>query len=426
MQEEQKKRVAVFRYSLISDIVNVKDLDWGEAERLIQEKCARKWDIPGSAKSRVSRSTILSWIRAYRVGNHDLKALYPKDRCDKGVSRAFDEDTSLALVNLKKENPPATVRELLALMQQRKLIPPGTELKPATVYRLLNSQGLIKPRAGQKDRRKFEAPAANNLWQSDVMHGPKLKVDGRLRKTYLIAIIDDHSRLIVHARFYLSEGLPCLLDCLEQAFLKRGLPEKLYVDNGSAFRSHHLAHIAASLNLTLIHARPYSPQGKGKIERWFKTVRSWFLPGFCGQTLEDLNEALSIWIEEVYHQSQHGSTRQTPFKRFTAHIDNIRQAPADLKSHFRKVARRKVSQDRSISLNGRLYEAPVSLIGQRVELLYHESETEPIEIRWQNKSYGPARLLDQHLNYRVKRDENCKNNVLIEPGKSSYKGGKLF
>ncbi len=426
MTNEQKKAVAVFRHSIISDIVNAKDLDWGEAERLIQEKCARKWDIPYSGRTRLSRSTILSWIKIYRDSNYDLKALYPKGRRDKGRSRAIDEETGLALIGLKKEKPQATVRLLLDLMHQRGLITPGIELKESTVYRFLNEQGMIKPRGAQPDRRKFEAHLVNYLWQSDVMHGPKIEVDGRLKKTYLIAIIDDHSRLIPHARFYLSEALRSYLDCLQQAFLKRGLPQKLYVDNGPAFRSRHLEYITASLNIALIHARPYSPQGKGKIERWFKTVRSGFLPGFCGQTLTELNEALDLWVDKVYHQRRHGATGRTPFDRFTAQLDQVRPAPADLKSCFRRVARRKVAKDRTITFNGRMYEAPVSLIGQRVEILYHENDDAAVELRAAGKSYGYARELDLHVNCRVKRDENNKDNVILTSRQNAYKGGNLL
>jgi putative transposase len=122
------------------------------------------------------------------------------------------------------------------------------------------------PQKKPTDRRKFEAELPNDLWQSDVMHGPKVHVDGKRRKTYLIAVIDDHSRLICHGQFYLSEKLACYLQALEQALLKRGLPRKLYVDNGPAFRSRHLEQVTASLGIALIHSKPYKPQGRGKID----------------------------------------------------------------------------------------------------------------------------------------------------------------
>ncbi|MGA7828801.1 MAG: DDE-type integrase/transposase/recombinase [Geobacteraceae bacterium] len=426
MTENEKRDVAVFRYSIISDLVNARDLSWGEQERLIREKCLRKWSIPFSEKTRISRSCVLGWVKAYKAGNGDIRSLYPNSRKDKGKSRAIDEDTCLSLIRLRKEMPAATVPILLDEMKARNLVTPGLELKNTTVYRFLNQQGVMRQKPPAEDRRKFEAPGPNELWQSDVMHGPRIEVDGKLRKTYLIAIIDDHSRLIPHGEFYLSEGLSSYLVALEQAFLKRGLPRKLYVDNGSAFRSKHLEYITASLNIALIHARPYKPQGKGKIERWFRIVRTVFLPRFKGCQLSELNEALDLWINEAYHKKKHSATGQSPFERFTAQLQCIRPAPDNLKDYFRKVARRKVAKDRSITFNGKLYEAPVPLIGSRVELLYHDNDPDQIEVKWKNKSYGILRPVDLHVNCRVKRDDNNQNDVIITTEGLEYKGGSLL
>jgi transposase InsO family protein len=426
MTEDEKKQVALFRYSMISDIVNAKDLQWGEKERLIKVKCGRKWSIPFSEKTRIGRTCILNWIKAYEESNCNIESLYPKNRNDKGQTRALDEDTCLSLVRLRKEMPKATIPHVIEQMYDRNLVTPGTALKRSTVYRFMNETGLMRQNKTPVDRRKFEAAFPNDLWQSDVMHGPKVEVDGRNRKTYLIAIIDDHSRLITHARFYLSEALRSYLLALEDALSKRGLPKKLYVDNGPAFRSRHLEYVTASLNISLIHARPYKPQGKGKIERWFKTVRTSFLPTFEGKTLIDLNEAMDAWINTHYHKKKHGSTGQTPFERFTAKLDQIKPAPANLPDFFRKVGRRKVAKDRTITFKGKLYEVPVSLIGKQVEVLYHEKSPEQLEVRYQNRSYGTVHPVDLHVNCRVKRDENNARNVIITSSGKGYKGGKLL
>jgi putative transposase len=424
--EEEKKQIAVFRYGVIHEFVTGITLDHGEQERLLREKCSRKWKIPCSSRTRISRSTILNWVRRYKNGNMKLESLYPESRSDRGRSRAMDEDTCLAIIKLKKEIPGITVPFLLKTMEERGLISFGVHLNQSTVYRFLQQQGIEVTGSAPQDRRKFEAELPNDLWQSDVMHGPKIEINGKLRKTYLIAIIDDHSRLIPQAQFYFSEALSSYLISLEEAFLKRGLPRKLYVDNGPAFRSNHLEHITASLNVALIHAKPYQPQGKGKIERWFKTVRTSFLPGFKGNTIDDLNEAIDLWIEDIYHRRKHGSTGQTPFERFTSNLECIRKAPDDLENHFRKVARRKVANDRSIAFQGRLYEAPVSLIGKRIELLYHENDLDQIEVKSKGKSYGIVRLINLHVNCRVKRDENNMRDVIISSSNNSYKSGKLL
>jgi hypothetical protein len=178
------------------------------------------------------------------------------------------------------------------------------------------------------------------------------------------------------------------------------------VDNGSAFRSRQLEYTAAALGIALVHARPYQPQGKGKIERFFKNVRTSFLPSFKGETLEEINEAFELWLNDYYHQRSHGSTGETPFKRFTSRMECLRPAPDNLRDYFRKTVRRRVNKDRSVVVDRRLFEAPVELIGKRVELLYFEESPEQVEIRCEEKSFGLLRQVDLHVNSRVKRDRN--------------------
>ena len=316
---------------------------------------------------------------------------------------------------------------MIKQMNHRKMVAPGTVLNTTTVYRFLHGQDLMRlTKPNPVDRRKFEAELPNDLWQSDVMHGPKIDVDGRQKKTYLIAILDDHSRLIVYARFYLSENLASYLDVFENALSRRGLPRKLYVDNGAAFRSKHLQYVTASLAITLIHAKPYKPQGKGKIERWFKTVRSQLLPYVTATTLPELNGALERYLDDDYHQRKHSATGQRPLDRFTSNMHCLRPAPENLKDHFRKMALRKVNADRTITLDGRIYEAPVALIGKRAELLYHQTDVETIEVRYKNKSYGMLRPVDLAVNYRVKRDKNNNPQIHATDATRSYQGGKLW
>jgi putative transposase len=423
MTEDDKKQVAAFRFGVICELVNGIHLEPGEQERLIRQKCARKWQIPFSGKTRISRSTLLRWVSLYRRNNGRLEALYPNERCDQGASRAMDEDACLALVELRKELPKATVKCLIRKMEQRRLAARG-QLKPSTVYRFLHRNDLMTPAAAAQDRRKFEAEGPNDLWQSDVMHGPRVEVGGKQKKTYLIAILDDHSRLITHGEFYLSERLDSYLNAFQQALSKRGLPRKLYVDNGAAFRSKHLEYIAASLGIALIHSRPYKPQGRGKIERFFRTVRGDFLFGFVGKTLKDLNEAFDLWLNKIYHQRIHSATGQSPFKRFTSHVECLRSAPVDLMDHFRQTARRRVAKDRTVTLNGRLYEAPVVLIGRQVELLYHADDPDRVEVKCGQKSYGFATPVNLYVNCRVKRDKNNNINISADPARRL--GGRLF
>jgi len=427
MNEDEKREVGTFRFGVIHDFVSGPKLEQGEQERLLREKCERKWRIPCSSRTRLTRSTILRWVKRYKESNAKLESLYPLSRSDQGISRGMDEETSLALIRLRKDLPKATVPVLIETMGKRTLVSPGVKLNLSTVYRFLHTHDLMNTGQGNPlDRRKFEVELPNDLWQSDVMHGPMVEAEGKMKKTYLLAFIDDHSRLVPHGQFYLSERLDFYLDALEQALLKRGLPRKLYLDNGPAFRSKHLEHVAASLGIALIHASPYKPQGKGKIERFFRTVRMQFLPGFKGKLLEELNEAFDLWLDEIYHQRKHSSTAQSPFERFTAHMECLRAAPRELGDFFRKPARRRVAKDRTITLNGKLYEAPVALIGKQVQLLYHENHPDQVEVLCNQKSYGFLTLLDLHINARVKRDKYSGTDVSFSEQASRYQGGALW
>ena len=423
MQEKQKIDVAVFRYSVIHEFVGGINMEYGEKQKLLKDKCARKWVIPFSGKTSISQSTILRWIRLYEDSGGRLESLYPQERSDRGQQRSLDEETCLELTQMRQEFPDETVPFIVKKMKERGLVLQNKDLPLTTIYRFFHQNNLMRKTPMIKDRRKFEAQMPNDIWQSDVMHGPRLLIDGKNKKTYLIAFMDDHSRLIVHGCFYTSESTAAFITAFEQALLKRGLPRKLYVDNGSAFKSRLLMYATASLGIALIHATPAQPQGKGKIERVFKTIRAQFLPGFTGKTLEAINQSFEKWLAQ-YHERKHCSTGQSPISRFVDNIECVRSAPQNLKDHFRKVVRRRVNKDRSVVLDRIMYEAPVQLIGKQVELLYHEDDRETVEARFKNKSYGMLRQIDIHVNCRVKRDKN--SDIIISPTGKLPESGQVW
>jgi putative transposase len=426
MTEDKKKQIAVFRFSVIHEFVGSTQLSYGEQQRLLEQKCARKWVIPFSARSRISRSAILSWVKRYKESGGRLESLYPKDRDDRQKSRAVDEHTAANLIALRQSMPAATVPALMKAMQNRGLVSAATRLKLTTVYRFLHNRQLMRPALACQDRRKFEAELPNDLWQSDVMHGPLVVAEPRQKKSYLIAFIDDHSRLVPHGAFYLSENLQAFMDAFEKALLKRGLPRKLYVDNGSAYRSRHLEHVCASLGIALVHARPYQPQGKGKIERFYRRVRQQFLPTLTSTLpLSAQNERFENWLRLEYHGKPHCAINTTPAQRFTEKMHCIRSAPDNLSDHFRCIARRKVAKDRTVTLNGHLFEAPVALIGQRVDLLYHPDRPYQVEVRLGQKSYGYLKTVDLAVNCRIKRDKNnCAQ--IATSNDHGHKSGAIF
>lgn len=414
MDKEKQEKIAIFRFGVIFPLVECSNRKhWGEKEKVLRDLVSREWDIPFSQRIYISRATILNWYRHYEQGGRKIEALFPRCRDDRGRSRSVDNETIDVLVRMKNENPLLTVPRLMEKAQALGLFPPGKEVSLATVYRLMKIH-TVKTKKKQEDLRKFEVQMSNDLWQSDCMHGPKVLYEGRNRKTYLFAIIDDHSRLIPHGQFYMAESLDNYLDCLWSALRKRGVPRKLYVDNGPAFRSHRLKLGCASLGIGLSYARPYRPQGKGKIERFFRTVRGQLLVELPENlTVEELNTRFFAYIENTYHVRRHGSTGQTPLERYLEDGPFLRRAPDDLPDYFRKKEVRVVNNDRTVKLDGHMFEAPAGLISHKVTLRFETYER--IEVFDGEVSKGFLSPLDPEINSRTKRANS-----------SPSSGGMLF
>ncbi len=429
MDEERRKKIALFRFGVITPLLGVKTQGRGHRSSLLREICAKQWVIPGSGRSNLSKATVLNWLSRYEKSGNSLDALMPSSRKDLGTSRKLPKETELALVNMKRENPHASLPVLIDIARSKKIILPELKISNASIYRIIKKHVSSDTTSG-KDRRKFEAELPNDLWQGDCMHGPVVIENGKHRKTYLFALIDDHSRLITHAQFFLNENLLSFLLCLKTALAKRGLPKKLYVDNGPYFKAHKLEYSLASLGTALLHAKPYTPEGKGKIERWFRTIRMCFLPLLPDAlTLDELNLRLEDWITG-YHEKEHSSTAQAPLKRYLAGIHLIRKAPAQIEAHFRTRVCRRVNKDRSVSLNSHLFEAPVGLVGKKIELVFSEAEPLDVEAIFDGNSWGKLTILDQQINSKVHRSDyepKGKEDHDAMPEKSTVpQGGRLF
>lgn len=436
LTEDLATKVATFRFGVIADFVTGVRLGYGERERLLREKTERQYEIPGSTKSTVSRATLMSWIKKYKVSGCQLEGLIPKKRSDSGTYRKLDQTLRTAIREMKGETPAMTLPTVINKLRHQRIIAPDEKLNVATLYRFIRQEKLGEAASKPVDRRRFEASYPNEIWQCDVMHGPLARENesSPKRKAYLCAIMDDHSRLIIHAEFYLSETFDSLKDCLRKAVARRGIPQRFYVDNGACYRSTNLEQILAGLGIALSHTRPYTPQGRGKIERWFRTLRDGFLPisGEGGQVLSALNERLCAWVED-YNGRLHSVTKATPEARFKANLSCVRPAPADLVRHFRLTEYRKVKKDRSIMLAGRLFEAPARLLDKTVELRFHPESPDDVEIFYEGLSYGTATVLDSRLNARVGRDygdspptKRPTDVLAAAPSAPPLRGGQLF
>jgi transposase InsO family protein len=296
-------------------------------------------------------------------------------------------------------------------------------LPVSTVHRLLSRAGVMgKPPTAptSHDRRHFAYQRAGELWMSDVMHGPTVVVTGRRKqKSYLFGLLDDATRIVPFAAFALAETTQAFLPLLEQALRRRGIPQRLYVDNGALYRSHHLALVCAKLGITLIHARPYQPAGKGKQERWFRTVRMQLLPTLGERdlaSLEALNRRLWAWVEGEYHHNPHkGLEGLSPLDAWALRSAEVRLPgpELDLREIFLFEQKRRVHKDRTVSLDGVLYEVDAALVGEVVTVHYDPAKRgAPIDVWHQGQKISTARVVDAYANCFVKRHPA---RTLLEP-----------
>lgn len=427
MRHEEKEhlaqQVAVFRHGVIADLARLQPGTKG-IYTLIQQRAEQDHVIPGSQRTRIAAETIRDWLKHYRKGG--FPALLPGTRRDAGESRTIPVEVVDQLVAVRKENPDLTIKQVVEVARDRKLVPAELVLPYSTVHRVLAQHGLGGRKSeatdSSKDHRRFAFQKAGDLWMSDVMHGPAVGVPGKgKRKAYLIAFLDDATRVIPFAAFALAENTTAFLPVLKQAVMRRGIPKRLYVDNGAAYRSHHLALVCAKLGVSLIHARAYHPEGKGKQERWFRTVRTQLLPLLTTSdtsSLDSLNRRLWAYVEGEYHRNPHrGLDGETPLDRWGRTADEVVYPgpQLDLDDLFLFEEKRKVHKDRTVSLGGTAYEVDAALVGEKVTLRYDPARPDgPVQVWAGGKKVQVARKVDTYANCFVKREWPSKQLVVSE------------
>lgn len=402
--------VALFRLSVLGPLVSRQQLSRGELKALLCELTAKDYDIPGSRRRHIAHKTLQQWLYNYR--RHGLVGLTPKQRCDQGLSK-LSVSVQERLLAAKRDNPRRSIRVLRQMLEHEGVVARGT-LSRSAIHRLLQHHGLSRPVGAvsePRELRSFVSECANQIWYGDVLHGPRALLNGRPRKTYLVSLMDDASRLILHSAFCLAETAVEIEGVLKQAVLKRGLAQKLVVDNGAAYRASSLQGICARLGTQLVYCRPYHPEGKGKLERWHRTFRDQFLSELPATLLSvaDLNARLWAWLAEIYHTTAHaGLGGLTPLARYQQDLGRIRllgPLAAQLDAIFQHRIERLVRKDGAVSYEGRFFEVPYELAGKWVHLVVdpHTQSVSAVEDKagvW----LGAATPLDRVANrHRTRR-----------------------
>jgi putative transposase len=400
-QPERNNAIALFRYGLIAQLL-FGARSKGQTEHALFEIAAREYVIPYSTRTRVSVTTLRRYLKRYLQGGFD--ALRPPERADKGVPRALPVEALQKAIALRQEQPARTTPMLVELLQRDPQLKLDQPLNAHTLTTHLRTCGQTRRLLARSPRtfRRFERDHPNSLWQGDAMVGswlPDPNQPGKKRRTHLFCFLDDHSRLVPHAEFFWDEALPRLERVLKVGILKRGLPKALYVDNGQVYNATQFAVACACLGIECIHTAPYSPEAKGKQERFFETVRLQFMPEVetsALATLVDLNESFWAWLELVYHRRKHSETDQTPLERYQAGLAHIRQADAEtLRKAFLWREKRKVRKDGRIELQGNTYRVDPQLTGCQIELHFDPFDLSTLNVWLDGNSLGKATVLQQ-------------------------------
>ncbi len=365
MDDDTRSELALFKFSIIAPLVTGQIE--GSQQKYLEQVASKTYTVPGIGEKEFSPSTIKHWLYDYR--RHGLDGLKRKPRTDQGNFRSITPEVKSVISELLKAEPERT-----AVNIYRDLLEANMQLPSlSTVSRFIRKQRNTLV-TSDMERRRFEFAHANDCWQSDVLAGPYLTLKGRKKKTYLIAFLDDASRLLLYAEFYFTENYLALENTLRQALLKRGLPKKLFVDNGKIFHSKQLRLICGRLGIALSHARPYSPASRGKIERWFRTFRQGCLSRFRSEevkTLAELNR-LGRSFSEQYNQTEHSTLGMSPMERFMRDESLLRfVSPEELNHAFLHEVNRRATKDATISLKNIIFEVPSFYAGQQVKVLFN-------------------------------------------------------
>ncbi|MDP2692001.1 MAG: DDE-type integrase/transposase/recombinase, partial [bacterium] len=368
---------------------------------------------------RVSVSTMKTWLRKYRQRGFD--ALKPKDRSDGGRSRRLGEQTIKVIEVKCKAYPHLSAQKLCEELRDQHLLgdPP---VHYNTLLRIVKAQGWLAVKKRTDARKAYELENVNDLWICDFLHGPQVQFHNRNHKAILCAIIDDHSRMIVGHAFSASETISALTVVLKEAFLTYGIPKRLYVDNGASFSSELLAKSAALAGISLIHSKPYDSPSRGKVERFFRTVRERFLCDIQENIrIEDLNHAFRIWLNDDYHHKIHAGIDQRPIDRYHASLARInvrRLSKAELDEIFLVRHERVVNNDATISFKGAIYEVPAAYIRQKIELRHPVDDPEELFLYDNGVRVGKIKLLDKKENARTFRPQNVATNISFHQGRT--------
>ena len=415
MDQEIAEKIGLLRHKIISPVL----MDIGKCQmdyfRRLEEQ---EFFVPGRGPKRFKATTMKTWLNKYR--KNGFSSIVPKAREDKGTYRKLSKEDQKKITELRKENHALPLTLFYDLCIEEKILS-SRSVCYATFARFLKVQGMATRRTA-KARKRYEMDRFGELWVGDFCHGPLVWEGSRKRKAILLAIIDDHSRYIVGWKFSFAENTQILEEVFRESILAFGLCERLYVDNGSAFSSNYLQRTCANLKIGLVHSKPYDSPSRGKVERFFRTMRARFLTRFekrTDLTLNELNSEFGRWLRDDYHFKKHSSLELRPFDRYQKSIEAYppkRVSAEEIREYFLVSTQRNVRSDSTIAYGGIFYEVPSQYIGQRVELRHAQGENAKVYLYEDNRRVCEVREVDSRANAKSYKPSHRENVIALHKG----------
>ena len=376
--KKTQNETALERYKIISPVLTaIEDYaDKAKISLLKSEACG---------EAGVSRRTLSTWLERYaQMGLDGLKY----KSWTVGAKRKIPAELVKEAILLKLEVPTRSVPQIIEILEMEGKAPVGF-LKRSTLQDRLREEGYSTTQMKLYQNlgiaaRRFARSERNAMWQADIKYGPSIKINGNNVQVYFVGFIDDATRYIVHGEFYDTLDQSIVEDCLRKAILKEGLPKRVFFDNGVQFRTKWMERACAILGIQLIYAKIYSPESKGKIERFNRTLDSFIAEAVLKKAggLSEFNQLFNVWLEECYHSKEHTgimterSSVCTPDDAYKTSKTPLRFLPAETVANaFLHGERRKVDKSGCISFKGKKYEVGVIYIGRTVDIIYDSSDT---------------------------------------------------
>ena len=422
MDEKTKNAIALKKFSIIGPVLNGQVSNNAEYFRKVTNSPI---EMPYYGIRNYSYKTLESWLCDYN--KHGLDGLVRGCRSDKGKPRKISTELGEEILTRRKSNPRIPITLLYEQMVSDGLVDPLCISRP-TVYRYiedLSLSGEFKSVDENPESLRFSHEHVGDLWQGDVMYGPYITIGKKKFQTYLHMFIDDASRYPLYSQFYLSQNFETLRHCFKEAVLRRGIPRLVYTDNGKIYRSQQFEYICASLGCTLLHSQPFVPQGRGKVERMFSTVRMRFLSSLNPNTIKDLdelNERFFKWLEDDYKRKAHnGLNGLSPHDVFMSQVSKLKlvtDVERTSESFLLRITR-KIQPDATTQIENILYETDSRFSGKRVEIRYEpewlNDVTKALPIYVDGKKTGDARVVRFHDNAHAMRKFKGNRRKDIQP-----------